>query len=357
MMPVLNPAALIDYKVSKIQEFHTTAHAVRAEIDVSGGHDSAVVMGLLAKALGPKNVTACFLGIDSNPVSLERARLAAQAFGVNLIEYNFTDLFHFAITSMKNALYSSGVSPEEIDRRIAADPTILGSIRSTMRAPLGRGFNRLMGGGIRHGTGNEDEDRVIRFYQKGGDGEVDCGIIGMLSKGETYQIGLKLGVPRDITLAKPSPDLWGTGESHNDEDEIASFMGLSEILKGHPGMSMYSYVDPETGAYSNVGILERLARFLDVPAWKWDSSAASSLSTESTFFGTANIGEMLKFSMSATECASAFFPELEKHVLAFLLGQAWRVERMTRHKAANLPQMGTRQEMLDLGLLTNDLPL
>ena len=70
------------------------------------------------------------------------------------------------------------------------------------------------GGGIRHGTGNECEDRFLRFYQKGGDGEVDTNPIAMLSKGEVFQLARGLGVPQRVLQALPSPDLWGVGEQH-----------------------------------------------------------------------------------------------------------------------------------------------
>ena len=91
---------------------------------------------------------------------------------------------------MREALTAAGYDGAELDTRVAKDPTILGSIRSCIRAPIGRGFNRMTGGGIRHGTGNECEDRFLRFYQKGGDGEVDTNPIAMLSKGEVYQVAL-----------------------------------------------------------------------------------------------------------------------------------------------------------------------
>jgi NH3-dependent NAD+ synthetase len=120
---------------------------------------------------------------------------------------------------MVNAMVEAGYDRKEIQDRMKGDPTIMGSIRSTLRAPWGRAANRLSGGGIRHGTGNEDEDRVLRFYQKGGDGEVDSNPISMLSKGEVFQLGIALGVPRSILSARPSPDLWGVGEEHNDEED------------------------------------------------------------------------------------------------------------------------------------------
>src|SRR5690606_15604020 len=155
------------------------------------------------------------------------------------------------ITRMKASLLAAGHDAATLDARIVKDPTILGSIRSCLRAPVGRGFNRMTGSGIRHGTGNECEDRWLRFYQKGGDGEVDTNPIAMLAKGEVYQLGRALEVPRSIIDALPSPDLHGVGDTHNDEDEIRAMSGVDWT---------YSRIDWDTGAYVRVGTIELLSR-------------------------------------------------------------------------------------------------
>jgi len=277
-MPVLNPQALVKNRVQAILDYHNATGVERAELDVSGGLDSAVMLGLLANALGPENVTAVYQGINSSPDSLARAREVAEAFGVKLIEIDLTFVFDTLVGYMKEAIIDAQVKgvtdpwwgghpglrntrevrTEELEARIEADPLILGSLRSCLRAPVGRGFNRMMGGGIRHGTGNECEDRWCRFYQKGGDGEVDTNPIAMLSKGEVYQLAIALGVPKSIIEARPSPDLWGQGDKHNDEDEYAEYFGFDP--EGH---TFYSYVDPETGEYTHVGLIERVSRWLD----------------------------------------------------------------------------------------------
>lgn len=336
-MPVLNPQALIDNRVAAIRDMHQKAGQTRAELDLSGGVDSAVMLGLLARALGPENVTTIHLAINSNPDALARARECANAFGVKLIEFDGTFLFDTLYQTMLTAMTRAGYSESDISTRVKNDPTILGSIRSTLRAPWGRAANRLSGGGIRHGTGNEDEDRVLRFYQKGGDGEVDSNPIAMLSKGEVFQLGIALGVPRSILSARPSPDLWGVGDSHNDEEEIGAYLGLKGC-----GIPFYSYVDIETGAYKNVGLIERLHRFCDTAPGTW-------LFVESSPYLAASIEFAPK---------SPYFVDIPESVVTTLLTNARRVEAATRHKMnPNCPALGDRESMIDAGILTNALPV
>ena len=66
-MPVLNNDALITNRVETIRRYHSDAGIARAELDVSGGIDSAVMLMLLVKALGPDNVTAAYQGIHRVP--------------------------------------------------------------------------------------------------------------------------------------------------------------------------------------------------------------------------------------------------------------------------------------------------
>ena len=68
-MPVLNAQGLIDAHVKAIQDYHKGCGVPRAELDVSGGIDSGLMLMLLAKALGPENITAVYQGIDSSPGS------------------------------------------------------------------------------------------------------------------------------------------------------------------------------------------------------------------------------------------------------------------------------------------------
>ncbi len=325
-MPVLHPNALVANRITAIRTFHAQCRLARAEIDISGGIDSAVMVHLLACALGPEHVFGVYSSIHSSQTSLRHARLAATSAGVQLIELNLDDIYDDLVNEVHRGLTAAGFALAPWLEAAATDGSVQGSLRSTLRAPVGRYINRFVGGGIRHGTGNEDEDRWLRFFQKGGDGEVDTNPIAMLSKGEVYQLAVALGVPPDIIHATPTPDLWGIAEAHSDEAELFSISGVEWT---------YSRVDPQRGVYTKVGTIERLSRLLDAqPGF------------ESAIFGEGAFPPAI--------CQQAEHMGLsEAHLVS-----ARRWERVTRHKHnPNCPSLGTRAELLNAGLLTNNLPV
>ena len=330
-MPVLDVQGLIDDRVGAIARYHKATGIERAELDVSGGVDSAAMLVLLCRALGPERVTAVYINIHSADEFAQRAREVAAAAGASLIEFDASQLFDDMHASMLTALGASGCDLAAVRERMANDRSVNGSIRSCMRAPIGRGFNRLSGGGVRHGTGNECEDRFIRFFQKGGDGEVDTNPIAMLSKGEVFQMARGLGVPRSILEAVPSPDLHAIGEAHTDEDELRASTGVHWT---------YSKVSAETGDYTYVGTIERMARFLD--------------EAPSVFADGAPDFE----SLAAQAQVRCFPAELyERQTVLDLLVSARKLEASTRHKwNPNCPSLGERGELLRAGVLTDDLP-
>jgi NH3-dependent NAD+ synthetase len=330
-MPVLDVDALIDERVRAIAHYHQATGITRAELDVSGGVDSACLLALLARAVGAENVTAVYIGIHSGEEFRQRAIEVADAAGVALVDVDATEVFDRLHGDMLAALGAAGFDLGDVNARRQADASVDGSIRSCLRAPIGRGLNRLTGGGIRHGTGNECEDRFVRFYQKGGDGEVDTNPLAMLAKGEIFQIGRGLGVPRSILAAVPSPDLHGIGEAHNDEDELREMTGVHWT---------YSKVDVDSGAYTYVGTIERMARFLD---------------------GTPEVVADVDPDWQAltTRALASTFPEAQFEADAVLahLKSARHLEASTRHKwNPNCPTLGSREILLEAGLLSDDLP-
>jgi len=328
-MPVLDPAGLVEERVAAIGAYHGAIGIERAELDVSGGVDSAVLLALLARALGPGAVTAVYTAIHSHEQYRRRARAAAEAQDVALVELDVTELFDALVDRMVEGLGAAGYDLDAVRARVAEDPVVLGSVRSCLRAPIGRGLNRLTGGGVRHGTGNECEDRFLRFYQKGGDGEVDTNPLAMLSKGEVYQLGRELGVPEQILLARPSPDLHGIGEAHNDEDELREMTGVHWT---------YSKVDPRSGAYTHVGTIERMARFVD--------------RHPEVFAPDEPDWDALVVAARAHTFAFASPEATERY-----LRSARRIEATTRHKAnPNCPTLGDRTSLVLSGLLGDDLP-
>lgn len=364
-MPVLNPRVLCDTLVANIRAYHKLSGVTRAELDLSGGIDSAVMLGLLSLAVGPENITAIYLGINSNPDSYSRAKDLSDSLGVKLIHFDGTALFNDLLRQMVHKMGLAGYDCAEINARIDADPTILGSIRSTLRAPWGRAANRLSGGGIRHGTGNEDEDRWLRFFQKGGDGEVDTNPISMLSKGEVYQLAWHLGERLnalsayvEIIAAIPSADLWGVGDTHNDQNEIGNYLGV----RGYPVYSFLNFTVKESlppryesdGRYHTVGIIERVSRFLDGEDDENDNTWNYVLfQDDQEIFDQFDKTRIFAAAKNAPEFTG--IPTLDVYQL---LLAARKIEKQTRHKwNPNCPALTSRHELLKAGALTNLLPL
>lgn len=354
-MPVLDPERLIDNRTRAIRDYHKVCGIWRAELDLSGGIDSAVMACLLVTTLGRDNVTLAHTRIATDGAATARAKALAAALDCRLAVGTFDEVFERAVAEVSASLVAAGYDGAEIAGRAMADPTIFGSIRSTLRAPLGRAYNRLTGGGIRHGTGNECEDRFLRYYQKGGDGEVDTNPLAMLSKTEVYQLafglGRRLGPAVECALrpaieVAPSADLWGVGEAgQTDEAELRAWLGAP---------FGYGRIDPDTGAIAGVGSIERVARFLDC-ALDFPGAVGGLLTTtgEAYLFGDAEPDrERL---LSAARRSGCFGGGEEGDVLVLLLA-ARRAERATRHKRNLIPTLGSRAELVRDGILTNTLP-
>ena len=219
-----------------------------------------------------------------------------------------------------------------------------------LRAPIGRILNRLTGGGIRHGTGNECEDRWLRFYQKGGDGEVDTNPIAMLSKGEVFQLARALEVPMSILSATPSHDLHEDAASSHDEVELLQMTGVPWS---------YSKVDPTTGRYTSLGTIEMMSRFMDEhaaepgpDAWGDDNKEGSGIFDVGVFAQ----GLIVNWP-AAAEVAQPFFPGYECEKIVMFLKSAQAIELATRHKMnPNCPTLGTRGELISAGVITNIMP-
>lgn len=342
-MPVIDAQQLIDERVKALRDFHGATGCPDAELDLSGGVDSGVMAGLLVLALGPDRVGLVHSRIHTNSTASERAHRLAIALHTPLYDIDLANLFDDLVTQIKGTIRRFGPRAPEVAARIKGDPTVLGSLRSTLRAPVGRAFGRLLfDKSIRHGTGNECEDRFLRYYQKGGDGEVDTNPLAMLSKSEVYQLAWALGqrwngeaygAYRAMIVAVPSADLWARGDEQTDERELLAQTGVQFT---------YGRVDHSTGVVTSFGTIERVARFLD-------------LGHEPLVFGREEPSDSDWLFLRGEAQRTTFRGFTDEESLA-ILKAARKVERQTRHKSnPNLLSLGTRYALVRAGLLTNSL--
>lgn len=214
-------------------------------IGLSGGLDSAVCAALAVRAVGKERVFGVLLPEkDSNPVSREYGRKAADSLGIECIEVELTGILEeFGVYAKRSAVIERLlpdiskpykfriVLPQDLLARDRLNVYYLEALPEggeLIRKRLsGRDYLELMAANDikqrtrmaqlyyeaekRHyivcGTTNRSE-LMQGFFVKYGDGGVDIEPIAHLYKYQVFQLGRYLGVPEEILSRTPSPDTY-----------------------------------------------------------------------------------------------------------------------------------------------------
>ncbi|CAG9580267.1 putative NAD+ synthase [Leishmania major strain Friedlin] len=209
-----DPAAWIEMKCAKLNDYMQRCGLKACVTSVSGGIDSAVVLAMCAHAMRAhnspiqKNVGLC-QPIHSSDWALRRGKENIAACGATEVVVDQTALHTELATLVERA---AGIEGGAFAR---------GQLRSYMRTPPGFYVAQLLTQegtpAVVMGTGNKDEDFYLGYFCKAGDGVVDVQIISDLHKSEVLLVAEVLGVPENTRHAAPSADLW---EGQTDEDEL-----------------------------------------------------------------------------------------------------------------------------------------
>jgi NAD+ synthase len=172
-----------------------------AVVNLSGGIDSAVVAGLLRRALPAREaVLALILPCHSSPQDGQDAMAVARAFGIPTRTVELGPVYDAMVRALGEAaahrLAAANIKPRL--RMIAA-----------YAEASARGFLVV-------GTGNRSE-LAMGYFTKYGDGGVDLLPLGGLTKHEVREVARALGVPQAVIDRPPSAGLW---EGQTDEDEM-----------------------------------------------------------------------------------------------------------------------------------------
>ncbi|MDA1260458.1 MAG: NAD+ synthase [Planctomycetota bacterium] len=189
----------------------------RAVLGLSGGVDSALVVELAARALGPDRVLAVAMPYRSSAsASLELARESAAHAGVQLEEVD--------VSPAADALFlSAGISADPND---ALARLRRGNVLARLRM-VALYDRSARDGALVLGTSNKTE-LLLGYGTQHGDMASALNPIGDLYKGQVYALSERLGVPREILDRPPSADLW---EGQTDEQELgASYATLDALL-------------------------------------------------------------------------------------------------------------------------------
>jgi len=207
----------------------------KAVVGVSGGIDSAVIVAICAKALGPGNVHGLLLPYGDQH-DIDDSREVACKFGIN-----------FQVIDIKPMV--DAFPPVEAIR--------CGNLKARIR--MITLYDKSMEiGGLVVGTSNLTE-LMLGYFTLHGDGACALEPIGHLWKTEVRQIAAELGVPEKIITKAPSAGLW---HGQTDEEEIGCSYDTMDIILANPLINDFKRaISPE----EKIIIIDDMAASLKLP--------------------------------------------------------------------------------------------
>ena len=307
-------AGLEIFLIKKAREFGQGCE--KFFVAVSGGIESATVAAILCRAFDPENVVGMYRDILSNQQHFSDAQALEKKFGFKLLFIDGNRLYQDFLSQAKEQFRLAGL-PWADEGTIEAEKlgftSAYSSLKSRFNTPLAGFIAKAIDGGRGRifGTGNGEEDGLLRYFDKFGDGAVDNNLLAGLTKAEVRQLARYLGVPENIITKKPSADLEANGDKHNDEDQ------LSQWARNLGFNIRVSYGAPDGSVEGNI-------------AWAWKEDLARGVITGKP---AVDLG---KFGYSDQKIKTILFLR--------------EVEKATRHKASLIPAV-KREILSKMGLV------
>jgi NAD+ synthase len=183
-----------------IREVVKKADAKGVVLGLSGGIDSSVVGSLCVKALGRRRVLGLIMPSDHTPRNdTEDARTLSREWGIEVVEAQISPLV------------AGLVSVAGAERTRIADANAQARIRMAVLYYHANVRSYLVAG-----TGDRSE-ALLGYFTKWGDGGADFLPIAHLFKTQVQELGRYLGLPEQIVVKPPSPQLW---PGHRASDEL-----------------------------------------------------------------------------------------------------------------------------------------
>jgi NAD+ synthetase len=206
-----DPLLYRDVKTRLINDYMERFGLSACVVAVSGGVDSAVVLGLVAEAArragSPiKRIVALCLpvtgtdGVTGQSEATARGEEVCRAFGVAPTHLDLGRAHAALVTDVDAAL------------SIRGQAWAVGQVASYLRtAAIYYVTSLLTQDGFRPvfiGTTNRDEGGYLGYFGKASDGMVDVQMISDIHKSEVYGVARLLGVPQSVLDAAPTGDMF-----------------------------------------------------------------------------------------------------------------------------------------------------
>ena len=231
-----NPKEYIEQKSNLLNEYMNKYGLKACVIAISGGIDSAVVLGIVKKASEQTNspikkIMPMLLPIlKSTGVTNQNE---ATNRGKELCEKLDLKPYIIDLTSINNEIRKSLEPVIEIK----GEDWAIGQLGPYSRTPVLYYTTSLLNqegfGAIICGTTNKDEGAYLGYVGKASDGMVDVQVISDIHKSEVYQVARELGIPKSIIEAIPSGDMY---DSRTDETVFGASYDFVELYLNYLNM-------------------------------------------------------------------------------------------------------------------------
>lgn len=209
-----NVEAVIEEKITVLNDYYRASGLKSAVVAVSGGIDSAVVLGLVEMASRAddspiERIVAVTMpavtsdGVTGQELARDLAYQVCEAFGVERMRFYMDGIVKAIIDEVEGQLGRPNEEKTQWCR---------GQVVSYARTPAYYYATSVLNAqgqpGLVIGTTNLSEGGYLGYFGKASDGMVDVQLISDLYKSEVYQIGAFLGVPEDVLYRAPTGDMF-----------------------------------------------------------------------------------------------------------------------------------------------------
>jgi NAD+ synthetase len=213
-----DPAAYCNEKIKLLAAYFSKHRLDACVVAISGGVDSAVVLGLMAlfqkthphilRSIKAVTMPASFSkGVTGQTSTLHKTNLIGAALGVEIVTCEMTHGVKSAVESIERVV-DAPLSPWAEGQEV---PYMRTAWLYGVTAGLSdQGFRAVL-----MGTTNKDEGSHLGFFGKASDGMVDVQPISDLHKSQVFALAKHLRLPSEIVSATPTGDMF---DGRVDED-------------------------------------------------------------------------------------------------------------------------------------------
>lgn len=231
-----NAKQYIEQKTDLLNQYMNKYGLKACVVAISGGIDSAIVLGLIKKASEKENspikrIVPMLLPILKSTGVTNQDKATAR--GKELCEKLEVKPYIIDLTSVNNEIRKSLEPIVEI----TGQPWAIGQLGPYSRTPILYYTTSLLNqegfGAIICGTTNKDEGAYLGYVGKASDGMVDVQLISDIHKSEVYQVARELGIPKSILEVTPTGDMY---DNRTDETVFGASYDFVEIYLNYLNM-------------------------------------------------------------------------------------------------------------------------